>query len=810
MIKDRSGRAYFLSIPQCRQAATAIASHDGHLQEQRLSLFDDSKRRPAHVPLFSRCFSPKANNHWDLFRSWFCTGNPGTLLTMRTSIACFVYLSLLTARAAAQEPNVWARLADADIVGQRYDIPLGYAADSKKFIILGGRTNYGEYKKPRSYDILHLDAKAGRWENAFPPGKDWGPRFGPCAAPAWKSEAFGLGDAEGNLRPNWTVYGTFSLGQKFDYDRDTKTYLMYLGGKTLRYDPAKRTWTDLDPPTHPEKELGGKLLWSSLCYDAHNKRFVLFGGGNAQSERGDPGTGTYDPRANAWHQLDLKTQPPQRANSRLVYDPVAKKIVLFGGDQLDQLLADTWAFDVTRDLWEEIKTDHGPTPRAGHALLWLPKSGKVLLLGGYTYTSATGYVEALYAPLPLEAWALDVGAGRWHLVRRWETGKLVPQSEANRFLSAAVDEEDRVVLLSKNATWSCAIDAGAKQDATKFAARSSDVLRRTGPHDPAWLQDGVPDPDPKLVARELDALPANTWTPRKPPKLPRPNLDWGSAVFAPDLDLILRFSGGHSAYSGTAPQIYDVRTERYRIPFAPEYPIEYVYSNDQVHGEWSFKGNPWMTGHTYKSTGYDVNLHALVFAPHDHTFFFDPRKDRWFRSDHISPFAADFYTVTVCGTPRGAVVWATARKGGPGLWQLDAKTLPWQPLPLKGDLPTRSPDRHGMVYDAKRDRLLLFSDVGTDKGRIAAYDFKTGRSDWLDPAGKDKTLVSFREAIYVDHLDAVLVAAHVPGEDGVPLWPLYDCAANSWSGVKLDGPDPVGDFVPLCSRNVPAQQVFGF
>ncbi|HEX5273087.1 MAG TPA: hypothetical protein VFW33_21470 [Gemmataceae bacterium] len=37
---------------------------------------------------------------------------------------------------------------------------------------------------------------------------------------------------------------------------------------------------------------------------------------------------------------------PQRANSRLVYDPEAKKVLLFGGDALDHLLADTWAFDV--------------------------------------------------------------------------------------------------------------------------------------------------------------------------------------------------------------------------------------------------------------------------------------------------------------------------------------------------------------------------------------------------------------------------------------------------------------------------------
>jgi hypothetical protein len=29
-----------------------------------------------------------------------------------------------------------------------------------------------------------------------------------------------------------------------------------------------------------------------------------------------------------------------------------------------------------------------------------------------------------------------------------------------------------------------------------------------------------------------------------------------------------------------------VKTDRYSLPFAPELPLEFVYSNDQVHGEW--------------------------------------------------------------------------------------------------------------------------------------------------------------------------------------------------------------------------------
>jgi hypothetical protein len=707
-------------------------------------------------------------------------------------VAAVTVALLASAAESSPDSNTWVKLEKAVIEGCRWDVPLGYDSAQKHFLILGGRTTWSDYKKPRSYDVLTLDRKEGRWENTFPPGKDWGPRFGPCEAPAWKNEVFQFTDVKGNVRPNWTVYGTFSLGQKYDYDPDTKTFVFYAGGHTFRYDPAERAWTDLAPKTHPEWELGGILLWSSLCYDRHNKQFVLFGGGNVQSERGDPGTCTYSPAANAWTHLQLDRQPPPRANSRLVYDPLHKKVVLFGGDQLDQLLSDTWVFDVTARKWKEMKPPRCPSPRAGHALLWLPRAKKVLLLGGYGYTSAAGYVEHLYRRLPLEAWTYDVDADRWELVKHFEPGKDVPEGPTNFFLSAAVDEDDNVVLLGSNGTWACRLDAGRTDPdgADKFGARPGATERRTGPHDPAWYKQGVATADPARVEAALKDLPANRWVLRPAPKLPRPNMDWGSAVFAPELDLILRFSGGHSAYSGTAPQVYDVKTDRYSLPFAPELPLEYVYSNDQVHGEWSFQGRPWMTGHTYKSTGYDPHLKALVFAPHEYTYFFDPKSGKWSRSSEKNPYRSNFYVVTVCATPQGAVVWAEGKTGGAGLWRLDGDRRTWKTLPLKGALPATSADQHGLAYDSKRDRLLFFSGIGKSKGDVTAYDFKTKEAKLLGAGGKEKAAAPARETVYLAELDAVLVGARVRVEDRL-LWLLYDCVKNAWFGVELAGADPI-------------------
>jgi hypothetical protein len=715
------------------------------------------------------------------------------LMRFGSSLAALLLMSGLVCPAAPA--NRWKRLEQGNIPGNRWDMPLGYAAGLNRFFILGGRTSWAEYRQgPRPYDQLAFDPRAGRWENWFPRGKNWGPRFGPGKAPAWKDELFHFRDAEGNTRPNWTVYGTFSLGTKYDYDTDTRSFVFYAGGRTFRYDPDQRIWTDLAPKTHPEKERGGILLWSSMCYDRHNKRFVLFGGGNVQTASGDPGTWTYTPATNVWERLKLDRQPPQRANSRLVYDRLTKKVILFGGDALDHLLADTWAFDVVTNQWEQRRPKWSPAPRAGHALLWLPRARKVLLVGGYGYTSATGYVEGLYCRLPFETWTYDTATDAWELLIHCDSPKDCPQGPMNSFLPAAVSDTDVAILLGSNHTWTCpvAADKGDAAGTVKYGVKRGTMERRTGPHDPAWYRQDVPPADPRKTAHELRILPVNTWVQRSTPKVPRPNMDWGSAIFAPEMDLIVRFSGGHSAYSGTAPQVYDVKTDRWSIPFAPEYPIEYVYSNDQVHGEWSFGGNPWMTGHTYKATGYDPNLRALVFVPHQFSYFFDPRAGRWSRGPERNPYRPDFYNNTVCATPRGAVVWADRRENdGAGLWRLDPRSRRWKALPLRGELPPKSPDHHGLAYDSKRQRLLFFSDLGKTKGNVAAYDFRTGRAKWLDPAGKRAAAVPSRETAYLPDADAVLVGAHAL-VGGKLVWPLYDCAKNAWLGAELAGADPVG------------------
>ena len=82
--------------------------------------------------------------------------------------------------------------------------------------------------------------------------------------------------------------------------------------------------------------------------------------------------------------------------------------VLYGGDGQDRALADTWVFDVQRRQWQERRPPASPHPRSCHAMAYLDKSGKILLVGGMAIAEYPKQ-EALSR----QAWVYDAGDDRW-------------------------------------------------------------------------------------------------------------------------------------------------------------------------------------------------------------------------------------------------------------------------------------------------------------------------------------------------------------------------------------------------------------
>ena len=436
----------------------------------------------------------------------------------------------------------------------------------------------------------------------------------------------------------------------------------------------------------------------------------------------------------------LDAEPPPRALSPVVYDARTKLFVLFGGDHLDYLTNDTWVFDPARKKWMQRHPQNAPPPRAHHTLK-AASDGKIVLTGGYQYTSSTDYCGAQYQDIGDGPWEYDVQADAWS-----GSGKPVPP------------------------------------DTRTY---------RTGPFHPDFFLKGS-RPDAAATAQEIRSAPANTWFELKPPHRPELDRVWGTAVLDPDHDLVLVFNGGHSSHGGTDVLHYHLATNRWELPFPVEFPLGQLFTNTSYPAGSNFNRRPWVTGHTYQSYNYDAGAKRLFFTGEEwNCYVYDPVAADWtgrFPKPKGMIYNDAWYTLAVCATPRGLITWTQHGT----LFQLDAAANRWVPLEVAGKkLPDSVVDSSTVVYDSKRDRLLFFqTGYGKEyKGQVYEYSLKTGVAAALSP--KNQTALAalavkeMDRGCYHPGADLVLLAHLLPaqGED-LRRTLAYDCAENCW--VSLD------------------------
>lgn len=435
----------------------------------------------------------------------------------------------------------------------------------------------------------------------------------------------------------------------------------------------------------------------------------------------------------------LDAEPAPRALSLIVYDARTKRFVLFGGDHLDYLTSDTWVFDPATKQWE-LGISIAPTARASHSLK-AAGDGKVILTGGYTYTSSMSYVGAQYKELSDGDWTYDIAADTW------------------------------------------SPDKGMPPDTRVY---------RTGPFHPDYFLQGA-KPDAAASKKELDAIPANRWVERKAPHKPEMVRTWGHAVLDPDHDLVLVFSGGHSAHCGSDVLHYHLSTNRWELPFPVEFPLGQTYSNTSYPEGYNLNKRPWMTGHTYQSYNYDpLSKKLYLNARVNNTYVYDPVVGDWtgrFPKPKPMVYNDCFYTLNTLPTPHGLYCW-TAHGG---LFKLDSDKKEWQEVKRSGvKLPNAVVDASTYVYDSKRDRFLFIrSDYGKrNDGELHVFDIKSGEVSKKTPANAAALaaldLKGVDRAVYDPEHDLVLFSTLLPGEAGSVRRALaYDCAADKWVSLAI-------------------------
>lgn len=121
---------------------------------------------------------------------------------------------------------------------------------------------------------------------------------------------------------------------------------------------------------------------SGLAYDSRRNVTVLFGGSHGLSWKDE----LWEWDGASWVQgctaapCSVAPRPAARANAAFVYDAARGVSLLFGGGRDGQAYDDTWSWDGER--WQELHPPHVPLARGSAATTYDPVSKRVLLFGG--------------------------------------------------------------------------------------------------------------------------------------------------------------------------------------------------------------------------------------------------------------------------------------------------------------------------------------------------------------------------------------------------------------------------------------------
>ncbi|MGM0486614.1 MAG: hypothetical protein ACQESR_07615 [Planctomycetota bacterium] len=260
---------------------------------------------------------------------------------------------------------------------------------------------------------------------------------------------------------------------------------------------------------------------------------------------------------------NLRTEPPARTGTPMVYDPKNRCIVMFGGhsgicrydlhrpvhygDQPGALSC-TWIYDCKTQQWREVSSTHGPPAELWPKMVYDPASELVLLVGR----------EAI--------WGLDAAQGTWHLLHEPAWDAEVPQARGyalRHHVEEVCLDPDRelLMLIQPHAS------TGSHWDGTETFLMHLDVGKMkprtaSGQQKPPPVRPQVMPPDDPQWMKKLQTLTANTWVDSDAENKP-PRKGYTSAACDPVRGDVYFFGGGHGDYQINDVQVYQVGANRW-------------------------------------------------------------------------------------------------------------------------------------------------------------------------------------------------------------------------------------------------------
>ncbi|MCL4202538.1 MAG: hypothetical protein KJ000_08575 [Pirellulaceae bacterium] len=184
----------------------------------------------------------------------------------------------------------------------------------------------------------------------------------------------------------------FSGSHGWQWERE-----LYLNDSSVwTYDLTNNRWRNMRPLPTPRM-----APYRSASWDSDHQVVVVFGG-----EGSHEGTRIYDPWRNEWRWPKPEVEPEPRSGGTMAYDAARKLHVLFGSQFSDD--AHTWAYDVARNQWRDMRPDPMPPTKENDAVLTYDPVHRVVLA---LVKVTTGNEDQ--ARHELQTWAYDAGANRW-------------------------------------------------------------------------------------------------------------------------------------------------------------------------------------------------------------------------------------------------------------------------------------------------------------------------------------------------------------------------------------------------------------
>lgn len=222
------------------------------------------------------------------------------------------------------------------------------------------------------------------------------------------------------------------------YDPEGRRMIMWSGqgsgffNDTWTFDLNTNTWTVLGPPDPiPNTRYGAASI-----YDPVAKRLVTFGGFTDAGRFED--TWAFDPTAPSWTEIPTPTgNPPRRCLHSASYDAANHRMIVYGGQQ-SGALDDIWAFDLNTNTWTDLTPVERPSGRYFASHIYDVRNHRTVIFGGFT--SEGGHTS--------DVWSFDLNTQTWQSLS--PEGPLPTAREGATAIY--IEDEDRMVIFGGRGT----------------------------------------------------------------------------------------------------------------------------------------------------------------------------------------------------------------------------------------------------------------------------------------------------------------------------------------------------------------------